>query len=120
MMNSEAGWQDLAKELGVDYLFWGPLEETNYPDSKRNGKKSVPWLPKVTWGRIYDFHLRGSLNPLAGSGNVAAFGLGRSAFTFSVRRFRRWRSKLNGYPLVREAVRRYADTFLPRQHNDLL
>ena len=35
LMNSETGWEKIAKELGADYLFWGPFEETNYPDSEK-------------------------------------------------------------------------------------
>ena len=39
LMNSETDWEKIAKELGVDYLFWGPLEETNYPDSEKGWEK---------------------------------------------------------------------------------
>ncbi len=56
MMNSEAGWQNLAKELGADYLFWGPLEETNYPDSEKEWEKVCRLVAEGTWGRIYDLH----------------------------------------------------------------
>ncbi len=57
LMNSETGWQDLAKELGVDYLFWGPFEAANYPDSQKEWEKNCPVVAEGPWGRIYD--LRG-------------------------------------------------------------
>jgi hypothetical protein len=63
LMNSETGWQDLAKELGVDYLFWGPFEATNYPDSQKGWEKTCPLVAEGPWGRIYD--LRGLRRPEA-------------------------------------------------------
>ena len=47
LMNSEPGWEKIAKELGADYIFWGRFEETNYPDSEKNGNKSAAWLRRV-------------------------------------------------------------------------
>jgi hypothetical protein len=58
LMNSETGWQDLAKELGVDYLFWGPFEATNYPDSQKEWEKTRPLVAEGSWGRIYDLRRR--------------------------------------------------------------
>ena len=54
LMNSEEGWQAIAKELGADYLFWGPLEETNYPDSDRQWEQTCRLVANGPWGRIYD------------------------------------------------------------------
>jgi hypothetical protein len=56
LMNSEAGWQNVAKELGADYLFWGPLEQTNYPDSEKEWEKDCRLVAEGSWGRIYDLH----------------------------------------------------------------
>jgi hypothetical protein len=38
LMLGEAGWEDDAKSLGIDYLFWGIDEEIAYPQSTK------PWL----------------------------------------------------------------------------
>jgi hypothetical protein len=54
LMNSEDGWQAIAKELGADYLFWGPLEESNYPDSDRQWEQTCRLVADGPWGRIYD------------------------------------------------------------------
>ncbi len=43
LMNGESDWQSLARELKVDFIFWGPREESRYPHSKK------PWL---TQGRL--------------------------------------------------------------------
>jgi hypothetical protein len=56
LMNSEDGWEQIVKELGVDYLFWGPLEKTNYPDSEKEWEQKCPLVAEGSWGRIYDLH----------------------------------------------------------------
>jgi hypothetical protein len=56
LMNSEAGWQNMAKELGVDYLFWGPFEEANYPDSEKQWEQTCRVVAEGAWGRLYDLH----------------------------------------------------------------
>jgi hypothetical protein len=56
LMNSETDWDKTAKELGVDYLFWGPMEETNYPDSEKEWEKKCQLVAEGPWGRIYDLH----------------------------------------------------------------
>jgi hypothetical protein len=56
LMNSEDGWEQIANELGADYLFWGPLEETNYPDSEKEWEQKCPLVAQGSWGRIYDLH----------------------------------------------------------------
>jgi hypothetical protein len=56
LMNSEDGWQNIAKELGADYLFWGPLEEMNYPASEKGWEQTCRLVAQGTWGRIYDLH----------------------------------------------------------------
>jgi len=42
MMNGEPGWQQKATELGVAFIFWGPLEFARWPDSK------LPWTKENT------------------------------------------------------------------------
>jgi hypothetical protein len=56
LMNSEDGWQNIAKELGADYLFWGPREEMNYPASEKGWEQTCRLVAQGTWGRIYDLH----------------------------------------------------------------
>jgi hypothetical protein len=61
LMNSAPGWETIAKDLGADYLFWGPFEETNYPDSAKEWEKNCRLVSGGSWGRIYD--LRTFSNP---------------------------------------------------------
>jgi hypothetical protein len=56
LMNSEPGWEQNAKDLGADYIFWGPLEETNYPASAKEWEKRRRLVAEGSWGRIYDLH----------------------------------------------------------------
>jgi uncharacterized membrane protein len=53
-MESDTGWQAVAKELGVDYLFWGPLEQANYPDSDKEWEGTCRIVAEGPWGRIFD------------------------------------------------------------------
>jgi hypothetical protein len=57
LMYAEPGWEQNAKELGADYLFWGPREELNYPDSAKEWQERCRLVAKGSWGGIYD--LRG-------------------------------------------------------------
>ena len=56
LMNSETGWEQTAKDLGVDYLFWGRFEETNYPSSAKEWEERCRLVAAGPWGRIYDLH----------------------------------------------------------------
>jgi hypothetical protein len=56
LMNSESGWEKTAKELGADYLFWGPFEETNYPDSQKEWEQKCRLVAAGSWGRVFDLH----------------------------------------------------------------
>jgi hypothetical protein len=56
LMNSDTDWEKIAKELHADYLFWGPLEETNYPDSEKKWEQNCRLVAEGSWGRIYDLH----------------------------------------------------------------
>jgi hypothetical protein len=55
-MLGEPGWEDAFYQLHADYLFWGTLEEENYPDTTR-AWEHLPVVSESPWGRIYD--LRG-------------------------------------------------------------
>ena len=54
LMDSDAGWQATAKELGADYLFWGPLEQAHYPDSDKEWEGTCKVVAQGPWGRIFD------------------------------------------------------------------
>jgi hypothetical protein len=54
LMESDTGWQAAAKELGVDYLFWGPLEQANYPNSDKEWEGTCRVVAEGRWGRIFD------------------------------------------------------------------
>ena len=54
LMESEDGWQAMAKELGVDYLFWGPLEQANYPESEKEWEHTCKVIAEGPWGQIFD------------------------------------------------------------------
>ncbi|MBV8376293.1 MAG: hypothetical protein JO279_04750 [Verrucomicrobia bacterium] len=56
LMNSGPGWQNLTRELGVDYLFWGPLEQAAYPGSQKEWEKECRLVAGGSWGSIYDLH----------------------------------------------------------------
>jgi len=42
MMNGESDWRQKAAELGVNFIYWGPLESAKWPDSK------LPWAKENT------------------------------------------------------------------------
>ena len=54
LMESDTDWQAVAKELGVDYLFWGPLEQANYPNSDKEWEGTCRIVAEGSWGRIFD------------------------------------------------------------------
>jgi len=54
MMEGDSNWQELATQLKADYLFWGPLEEKNYPGSTRPWENVCPLVAQGSWGKLYD------------------------------------------------------------------
>jgi len=63
LLRGEPGWQTRARNLGVDYLFWGDREEEKY-SGPQPWKTTVPVIAAGPWGTIYD--LRGvRSNPAA-------------------------------------------------------
>jgi hypothetical protein len=65
LMESDTGWQQTAKELGVDYLFWGPLEQANYPNSEREWEGACKVVAEGPWGRIFDLRNLPAATPQA-------------------------------------------------------
>ncbi|HEX4086922.1 MAG TPA: hypothetical protein VHY22_18550 [Chthoniobacteraceae bacterium] len=53
MMDGADNWRDIARDLNVRYLFWGPMEIQGYPDSTQPWK-SFPVVAAGDWGTIYD------------------------------------------------------------------
>ena len=56
LMNSEPAGKKSPKNSVPIILFWGPLEETNYPDSEKEWEEVCRLVAEGTWGRIYDLH----------------------------------------------------------------
>ena len=53
LLRGEPGWQTRARQLGVDYLFWGQREQEKYGGSTP-WKAAVPIVAEGTWGTLYD------------------------------------------------------------------
>lgn len=53
LLRGEPGWQLRARQLGVDYLYWGPREQQKY-GGPTPWKESAPCVAQGTWGAIYD------------------------------------------------------------------
>ena len=54
LMNGAPNWRDLAKTLGVRYIFWGQDEKTNYQSSSRPWEATAFLVASGDWGAIYD------------------------------------------------------------------
>ena len=65
LLKAEPGWEARARELGADYLYWGPREQEKYT---AEGGERDPWrnrLPLVAegpWGALYDLRGIGKTN----------------------------------------------------------
>lgn len=60
LMRGQPGWAERAREVGADYLYWGPRERDKYGDPEGESdpwQEKLPLVCKGTWGAIYD--LRG-------------------------------------------------------------
>lgn len=53
LMDADPGWQDSARALGVDYLYWGRPERQRYPASARSWR-SLPVAARGEGFLIYD------------------------------------------------------------------
>jgi hypothetical protein len=55
LMKGDKNWRKLSEELHARYLFWGPLELSEYGGSTRPWESAdVKILAKGEWGTIYD------------------------------------------------------------------
>lgn len=54
LLNGEPGWRETARKLHARYLFWGKLEDENYPDSTRPWEITCPKIADGEFGKIYD------------------------------------------------------------------
>jgi len=62
MMMGAPDWRDIARQLNVRYLFWGPMEETNY-DGSTQPWKNLPVAAAGDWGTIYDIGVAPTVTP---------------------------------------------------------
>ena len=53
LLRGEPGWQTRARQLGVDYLFWGSREQQKY-GGPTPWKATAPIVAQGPWGVIYD------------------------------------------------------------------
>ena len=53
LLRGEPGWQIRARQLGVDYLFWGAREQEKYGGTTP-WKETAPLVAQGPWGMIYD------------------------------------------------------------------
>ncbi len=54
ILNGNAGWRSLSRDLDSRYLFWGPREREAYPDSKQSWRDSAKIIASGEWGEIFD------------------------------------------------------------------
>ena len=54
LMNGAPNWRDIAKKLGVRYIFWGQDEKANYQSSRRPWEATAFLVATGDWGAIYD------------------------------------------------------------------
>lgn len=63
LMNGEFDWRDIARQLGVRYLFWGVHEKRFYPDSNQPWRLYSRKTAEGSWGELYDLAEPGLLPP---------------------------------------------------------
>ena len=54
LMRGAPNWREIAKSLGVRYIFWGRDETANYQGSNRPWETSAQRVASGDWGAIYD------------------------------------------------------------------
>ena len=55
VMQGDRNWRDIARSLGVRYIFWGREEELNYPMSTQPWQSTALRIKSdQSWGSIYD------------------------------------------------------------------
>jgi hypothetical protein len=54
LMRGAPNWREIARSLGVRYIFWGQDEKTNYQGSSHPWETAAPTVASGDWGAIYD------------------------------------------------------------------
>lgn len=54
LMKGAPNWKEMARALGVRYLFWGREEKLNYPTSTRPWEREAAIVATGDWGAVYD------------------------------------------------------------------
>jgi len=54
LMRGAPNWREMAKALGVRYIFWGRDETANYQGSSRPWEATAQRIASGDWGAIYD------------------------------------------------------------------
>ncbi len=54
LMNGTAAWREIAARLGVRYVFWGPAERRDFPESVQPWQSDSTRISHGEWGEIYD------------------------------------------------------------------
>lgn len=53
LMDGDDGWRDAARRLGVRYLFWGPREAREWPESSKPWRKCAPTVASSPHGELF-------------------------------------------------------------------
>ncbi len=56
LMKGSPNWKEMARSLGVRYLFWGREEKLNYPTSTRPWERESASVASGDWGAVYDLN----------------------------------------------------------------
>ena len=56
LMQGNPGWEKIAKELDIRYIFWGEREKSHFLASKQPWKRDHVKVSSGTWGEIYDLN----------------------------------------------------------------
>ena len=54
LLRGDPGWKERARELKLDFLFWGSRERKEYAASKMPWREELEPLAQGDWGAIYD------------------------------------------------------------------
>lgn len=54
LLQGEAGWEKIARDFHVRYVFWGKREQEGHPNSAQPWKKCGTIVAEGSWGEIYD------------------------------------------------------------------
>lgn len=57
LMLGKPDWRDLARSLGVRYIFWGREENANYAQSTRPWQRTLKPIPAGQGSSIYDLEM---------------------------------------------------------------